>query len=239
MAKVDWDKVSKNYDKEIYSITRWEKKRERILQEFDKFQKSPKVLILGGGSEVYLQKDILSLFPNSKITLSDYSKGMLKISKKNFNHKNIKFVQEDMRKISYEDEFDIIISTNSILMPTIKENNLVFDLCHKALKKGGKLIAYLPSYESCVNLFEKQPENPFHLDHKEQVLADSVDGTKQSFHSNKTIDEVAKKFRSLSQKKVFCSESKEELEHLHGLYGETFPLHLNKQIFEWYVVLGK
>ena len=234
--ELDWDQHSKNYDKEIYSITKWKEKRDRILEELKDGQK---ILIIGCGSEVYLQKDILKEYPNSKIVLSDYFKGMLKQSKKKFNHENLSFKQEDMRKISYEDEFDVIISTNSILMPTIKENNKVFKKCHKALKRDGKLIAYLPSFESCLSMVEKIEENPFELDPKEQVLGDVVDGTRQSFHTTKSIDEVSKGFKSQNLKKVFISESKEELDHVEKLYGEILPRSVCKQIFEWYVVLTK
>ena len=234
--ELDWNQHSKNYDQEIYSITKWKEKRDRILEELKDGQK---ILILGCGSEVYLQKDILKKYPNSKIVLSDFFKGMLKQSKKKFNHENLSFKKENMMDLDYEDEFDVIISTNSILMPTIEENDQVFENCHRALKRNGKLIAYLPSFESCQKMVETLDENPFELDPKEQVLGDVVDGTRQSFHTTRSIDNAARKFKSQSIKRVFISESKEELDHVLDLYGSILPKSVCKGIFEWYVVLTK
>ena len=232
---MSWNDIAKDYDQHVYSITRWSTKRERILSQM---RDGLKILILGCGSEVYLQKDILEKYPNSKITLSDYYDKMLRVSKERFNHENLTFKQEDMKELSYEQEFDVVISTNSILMSTLDENRLVFENIKESLKPEGVLMAYLPSYDSVMNSLSKEPNlnNVFIVDNKEQSLEDPIDHTKQSFHSLGSLKGHLLGLFSYNLEKVSCSETIEEFNHFKELYGSVLSDDLIKEVFEYFII---
>lgn len=233
----NWNECASDYKEKVYSITLWKEKRRRIL---NKLKDSSKILILGAGSENILQKSILEEYPNSNIVISDLYEEMINVSKKTFNHKNLKFKVEDMRSISYTEEFDFVISTNSILMPTIKENNKVFHNCLKALKKDGELISYLPSFESAKYIVSKiNNNNLFKFDHENQTITDGADSTIQSFHTKKSIKNISNIFSTVSTEKVFCSESKEEIDQLYSIYKDFISIDTAKEIYEWFSVFKK
>ena len=232
-----WDQKAKDYEQKVYSITKWKSKRDRILN-----QVSPgdKVLILGCGSATYLQRDLLNK-GNLTITNSDYSLEMIQESKNSFTHASMVYKQEDMRSLSYTQEFDVVISTNSILMESKEENLKVFDNIHKALNPGGKLVAYLPSYDSCLDLAAKNPKirDVLSLKDSELLVEDKVDNTKQSFHSLESIKWSTLLYSSYNLEKVSCSESKEELISLESLYLPVFSVEEVKNIWEYFLVAKK
>lgn len=226
----NWDKISPNYDKLVYSITRFKAKRNRILREI---KDNSNILIIGCGSATYLQKDIMSKYPNVKVTLSDYSPGMLEESKKSYNHSNFNYVCEDMSKIKYKNEFDYVITTNSILFPTIKENDHTIELIIDALKETGKLIGYFPSYESCQNLVRNSFNLP--LDYKEQSLDDGC-GYVQSFFKRDQLEKLTNK-GTPSINVVNCSESYSEIKDMMKIYG--LSKNQAKMVFEFFLVFSK
>ena len=235
---IDWDSHAKNYDKQVYSITKWKSKRDKILKEL---KDNSNILILGCGSETYLQQDIIKHFPNCKITLSDYFSEMINISKNKFNHPSLSFIKEDMLKLEYNKDFDFIISTNSILMPTIKENDLVFNHCYKALKEDGTFIAYLPSYDSCKRSESLNPaiRDLFCMFDEEQRIGDTIDGTEQSFHTKESIEKNMKSFNNYRINVVSCSETEEEFLHFKDLYGDVLSDDIIKEVFEYLVIAKK
>jgi SAM-dependent methyltransferase len=230
MNKNQWCKMAKEYDNLVYSITKFPKKRERILKEL---RDNSRILIIGCGSAVYLQKAILKKFHNCKIVLSDLSQKMLDVSKMNFNSSNVFFIQEDMSKINYRNEFDFVITTNSILFPTIKENNNTIELLIKSLVEGGKLIGYFPSFESCQLL--KHYNVPFNLDLIEQSLDDGC-GFKQSFYTVNQLEKIGTN-NNVKISSVKCDETVSELNSLMDIYNlsETQA----SIVFEHFVVLTK
>lgn len=234
---MNWNDIAKDYSKEVYSITQWKEKRSRII---DRLSDGLHILIIGCGSEVYLQKEILEKYPNSTIVLSDYFEEMLNVSRDKFNHPNLAFAQEDMISIAYSEEFDVVITTNSVLMPTIADNNRVFENLFKSLKIGGMLIGYFPSYDSVLNSLSQDDSLSkfFLIDNKEQALFDGVDGSTQSFHSMESLKKNLSTY-SHSIDKVSCSESEEEFSHFKDLYGSLLSDNLIRQVFEYFVVAIK
>lgn len=168
-------------------------KRDRIINELED---NKKILILCCGYEVCLQKDILKRFPHYAIFCQIFLKRCYFISKRQFNCENLVFKQENMITIDYRDEFDYVISTNSILMSSTEENHQVFENCNKALKRNGVLIAYLPSFESCLSLIRLNPqlECILNLEDNQQVIKDDTDGTCQSFHSLESLEKLSESF---------------------------------------------
>lgn len=223
-----WNELSCNYDEKVYSITKWKPKRDRILAEIIN---PKKILIAGCGSETYLQRDIIDIFPDCIIYLMDISAGMISQSKKNFNHENLVFINQDMSK-KIDVNFDYIISTNSILAETKEFNNTIIEILVSSLFDNGKLIAYLPSWESCINLVTAGVG--LDLNDVEQSLDDGC-GMVQSFFSLNQISEY-EKIGSLTIKSVNCSETIEERISLESIYGLTE--NQSKMVFEYFVTLS-
>src|SRR3989344_1822008 len=64
--------------------------------------------------------------------------------------KNVSLCLEDIRKIKYKNKFDVIISVNSIIMPSYNDIDKSFSNLKKALKKEGRILMILPSMESVI-----------------------------------------------------------------------------------------
>lgn len=148
MEEKEWDKIAKHYHSEIVSPF-YKQKNNKIIAEIKNIKnKKEKTAAEFGCGFFYLGK---SLKHFKKIHASDFSKEMLKIARqKNKFIKNITFKKEDIRKIKYKNKFDIIISINSILMPSIKDIKRSFSNIYRSLKNKGKLILILPSIESAL-----------------------------------------------------------------------------------------
>lgn len=230
-----WDSFAVNYSDEVFSLTKFKRHVDNIINELED---DKKILIIGAGSEVFLQKAILEKLPKSKIIISDYSFKMLEESKKNFNHENLNFELMDMTNINYSDEFDYIISTNSILLNSIEKNNLAFKEITKSLKPDGKLIAYLVSFDSCLNLCKLDPslENVLQLDHKNQSIYDSSEI--QSYHTQLSIRKnmYLNNMKEEKLDKVFLNQE-DEIKEMNKIYGISEDI--LKEVFEYFLVARK
>jgi len=85
-------------------------------------------------------------FPESNILAVDVKEEQVDDCKYFFMKRKldkVKFKIEDLTKISYENEFDFILSVD--VMEHLVEDELVFSNFSKALKKGGKLLINTPS----------------------------------------------------------------------------------------------
>lgn len=229
-----WDSHSENYSKDIFSITQFPRHVENIVKQL---RDNSQILIIGAGSEIYLQKEILNKYPNNKIIISDFSPNMLKESKKKFNHQNLSFEQIDMTNIEYQNKFDYILSTNSILLSTIESNNLAFKEINKALKKNGKLIAYLVSFDATKEVCGDSDELKKYLclSLENQSICDS--GETQSYHTIESIEyNLRFNFRKEHLDKIYLN-TPEELSELSRLY--HLPIDDCKKIFEYFLVCSK
>lgn len=226
-----WNTLSQDYESAIYPITKWIKKRNRITNQLTN---NSKILIIGAGSETYLVQDIINRFPLSSITLLDISTGMLEKSKEKFTNDRIIYLNQDVLKLNLTNSFDCIITTNSLLLPTPADNEKAFKRLIIALKPQGKIIAYLPSFESCLNL-----EQRFHINLNLNKIMQSVDdgiGFQQSFWTKSQLKQFYK-YGTIQHKKIYCSESYPELKTLINLY------HLKKksakEVFEHFIIFTK
>lgn len=232
----NWDLISENYEEAVFSLTKFPRHIDKIILNIEDPEH---ILIIGAGSETYLQEALIKNFPNSKIIISDYSFKMLEKSKEKFNHPNLTFELIDMTKISYKDSFDYIISTNSILLETKEMNDEVFKRIKESLKNKGKFIGFLVSFDSVVNMVNnhKNLEKSLKLDMKNLSIHDSNEI--QSYHTKESIERNIdnNKFKKINLEKVFLNQS-DEIEELSRLY----PSIENKfipQIFEYFLIIEK
>ena len=90
------------------------------------------------------------------LTGVDQDAAVLKIAKEKAEKCGLKFaaIQEDLKDFSLENQYDLIISINSILPPSRDEVSQILRKIRVALKPGGKLYAILPSFDTVQHLHE-------------------------------------------------------------------------------------
>lgn len=213
-----WDGLAENYDKEVYSLTKYPQKRARIVQEI---RDNTRILIAGGGSAVYLQENILEEKKGLNVVLSDFSSSMLATSASKFKNNALSHVGADTGELPFKEEsFDSVVSTNSIVAEERNAVQKMFDSIFKTLKNGGQFIAYLPSYEAAEDFSSFPNETKLKLDQKNFKVWDTVGW--QCFHTQETIrDELAKAgFIDIEISEV-KADSINEMQDLNRLYGSA------------------
>lgn len=216
----DWDKLAEEYDESVYSITSFPEKRKRIINAIND---GDEVLIAGCGSATYLQRAILEDV-DVQVTATDFSEGMTNVSKKGFQHPNLKHEVCDTRQLPFKDKFNAAISTNSIIPPSRDDVIAMYKSMFESLRPGGKLIAYLPSFKLCTDMLKKYPElkEAFEprMDYEQSRFKDTVGW--QCFHTEELTTEELEKVgfdpSNIEIETVRC-ESEHEANELGRLYG--------------------
>lgn len=70
------------------------------------------------------------------------------------NIKNIKFERHDVASLSFDDEFDIVLSVDNI--EHIEDDQKALNCLARAVKRGGTLVLHVPAYERRWFFFEFQ-----------------------------------------------------------------------------------
>ena len=218
----DWSYLAKDYDTKVLSITKTSEKRQRII---DAVENEGKILIVGCGSAIYLQEDLL-LNRNVEIIATDFNKEMLALSQKNFQHPNLQHRCVDARELpeEFKSMFNTVISTNSIIPPTRRDIISIYTSIYQCLKNGGQFLAYLPSYTALQEFVERCPElgemYNKNLDNEQYRFIDTTGW--QCFHTKQLI------FHELQQAgfnpediliEKIPSESVAESEDIARIYG--------------------
>lgn len=208
-----WDNFAEDYSNKIFSITKSPYKRQRILSHLTK---NETILIAGAGSEVYLQKDIIKKMTPQNIIAGDFSEKMIEVSKKGFQHDNLKHEQIDTTNIPYQNHFNSVISTNSIIPVIRKQVEEMYTSIYNSLQPGGKFIAYLPSYNLIEEVLAKMPElkDAFKIDPVQSRFWDTNDW--QCFHTNTLINKefTLAGFSQIKIEKIGAEDNREKKELL-------------------------
>jgi len=109
-------------------------------------QTDRRILILGCGSEINLQRKILlSHAKIEQIVCTDGSQTAIKLAQSNFSNEKICYVNIAHHEISnFITDIDSIVC-NSILSASDQYNREVIGHCYKVLKNSGRLIGVFPS----------------------------------------------------------------------------------------------
>lgn len=145
MNSSDWDKFAEDYYSEVISPIK-NSINNPLLDDLKKIDsKDLRVLEAGCG----LGELVPFLSKNFReVVAFDFSNKMIDLAKQMNKQKNVSLSVLDMTKIDFSDEFDVVVSVNSLLMPDLADLNLAFERIYASLKKGGKLLAIVPSIES-------------------------------------------------------------------------------------------
>jgi tRNA (cmo5U34)-methyltransferase len=136
-----FDSVSTEYDllrrklipcyDDFYNIT---------VSLLDTDNDSPRVLDIGAGTGL-LSSYVLKRLPNAKITLIDFSEGMLEMAKLRFKDRTgVRLVRADYSQFIPEERYNIIVSALSIHHLPDKEKQQLYHRCFQLLEDGGILV---------------------------------------------------------------------------------------------------
>lgn len=121
--------------------------------------KHPKVFDAGTGFAQY-SYFIAKKFPNTKILAVDIKDDYLNDAEnffKKLNFKNVDFKIDDLRKINYQNEFDLILCVD--VMEHIDDDEKVLRNFFNALKKEGYLIINTPSIYGGSDVHDAEDES--------------------------------------------------------------------------------
>ena len=152
MKAKDWDELAEKekYYQEILSPIKEQKARQKILR---KIGRGRKAIDLGCG----LGEMIPYLIERyDEVVAIDFSQKMVERARE----KGGKVERADLRNLKKYRGFDLAVSINSIIVPSVKEVDKIFKEVRKTLKEGGRLLAVLPSMNSVLYVamlvYEKQ-----------------------------------------------------------------------------------
>lgn len=179
MNSKQWDKLANRYHEEVISPF-YGKVNNPLFSELKRVEnKNKKSVAEFGCGLFYLGKELCSAF--KRVHASDFSSEMIRLAKQRNKFDNLVVKKEDITKLKYKEEFDVVISVNSMIMPSHKDINSAFGNLYRALKKEGDCFLVLPSMESVLyhGLLLLNDE----IKVKEEKVAKTV--AKRKFENNK------------------------------------------------------
>lgn len=251
MKDNEWDELStvKKYFEEVISPFSDERAAAVIRRTIGRFASKRKTILeLGCGIGVlvpFMSENF------KKVFATDYSQGMVnRAMKMNRKVKNVNFKKKDMRKLNYNNHFDVIVMVNSLISPSIKQVSHIISNIYKSLKERGVLVGVIPSMEyalyAAMLVYERESQsNPKHVavkKTKEIIGARSYDfmlgfvsdeGKKQKHFYE---FEIEYRLRKAGFKKIKISKIYYSWDAL-GNPDAYFPT--EKPIWDWLVVARK
>jgi len=226
----EWDNFAGDYDQKVYSITSFPEKRKRIIDNIV----PGKIFIAGTGSATYLNRDLIKN-PLNYVVAADFNAEMFRKAQSKFTSPRMIYMYADTTDLPFFDEFDTIISTNSILPENPEQVQAMFDNIYKSLKKGGKFVVYLPSFDANLELTRKFPEYDLRLDETLERVWDTTGW--QTFQTEISLRNRLAKSNFLEAKiQKIGIESEKEAQVMEDIYKFDYR---NKDWFEYFVVASK
>ncbi|MFH1275618.1 MAG: class I SAM-dependent methyltransferase [Candidatus Woesearchaeota archaeon] len=162
MEQQQWDRCAEVYHEEV--VSPFTKGVENpLFAEIKKIKhKSEKNVAEFGCGFFNLGETLAKSFKD--VYASDFSSKMIKIAKeKNGHHYNVSIIQEDLRTMQHQNKFDVVISVNSLLMPSSVDIRKALSNIYSSIKPYGDIFLIVPSMEAVLYhgllLFEKELNN--------------------------------------------------------------------------------
>ncbi|GMQ95297.1 MAG: hypothetical protein BMS9Abin13_410 [Patescibacteria group bacterium] len=141
-----WDQAAGTYESDVFHLTKYPRAIEKVMAHI----RRGKVLDLGCGPLGHML-GALAAHGCDPMGL-DISPTMVRETKKHFKGR---VVCDDARGTALESNFfDSVVSINSILPEERPDVLKIFAEVHRVLKPGGRLVAFLPSYDYVTKLAE-------------------------------------------------------------------------------------
>lgn len=223
-----WNAFSESYDELVFSLTKYPQRRALITSGIE----NGVVVNIGTGSTPYLNKDLIN---NGNVVLAcDFCESMLRVAKLRFSHKLLKYILGNSCYLPLNDNsVDNVVSVNSILSPERFQVQQIFNEAYRVLKSGGKLIAFLPSFD-CGEQYDLA-ELGIDVDQEQKREYDTSGW--QCYHTPETIEEEVGQagFTDIQYRRIYM-DSLEEIADLKKLYGFDTS---NNQIYEYLLIAKK
>ncbi|MBR9701222.1 class I SAM-dependent methyltransferase [Candidatus Woesearchaeota archaeon] len=208
-----WAEFAQNYDEKIYSVTRFSKNRDYLLERVP----HGRILNLGTGPTPYLNQDLLSR--GDKVVASDYCAGMLAEAQRLFTADGLNFVLSDARQETpWKGIFDGVVSINVILPETQDQVAKMLNYVYESLNVGGTFVGLFMSFEY-INMLNNTPDFPAdeELDFENLRVHDTTGW--QCAQSKQSLSEHLEKAKFFNFNiETIHYDSPEELESFLSLY---------------------
>ena len=138
-----WKPFSLEYEAKVFSLTSFSAPRKRILREV-----VPGVVVDVGCGPLGLMLREIARLPGTRAVGSDFGCEMIAESRRRTEGYAVQYLLADNRYLPIRSSsIDTIVAVNSFLPETRGEVELVFEEVARVLRKGGRLVAVLPSFE--------------------------------------------------------------------------------------------
>jgi ubiquinone/menaquinone biosynthesis C-methylase UbiE len=138
-----WRSFSLEYEAKVFSLTSFAARRERILREV-----VPGVVVDAGCGPLGLMLREIARLPATQAVGIDFSSQMIAESRHRTEGYAVQYVLADNRYLPLgNSSVDTLVAVNSFLPETRAEVELIFEEVGRVLRKGGRLVAVLPSFE--------------------------------------------------------------------------------------------
>lgn len=147
----DWAAAhADGYSKTVFSITPDSGVRERTLHEIRTILQSipnstPRILLPGCGSETVLENDIAQKIEPKPLVLCTDFEDVVKTAKHRNPSTSVIYEARNSKNLGFVDVFDAVIVMNSVVAPTVAENDRMLVSFCEALTPGGALIGLFPT----------------------------------------------------------------------------------------------
>jgi len=206
-----WIRFSECYDQKVFSLTKFKKNREAILQRIG----NGKILNLGTGPTSYMNKELVRL---GVVTAKDFCQNMLDVAVKEYKHPNLEYKLADSTNLPFGAEFDYVIALNSILPPEREQVVEIYKQVRKVLKKEGKFVAVLAAWDVSGHINEELGENAVEVNWDKKAEKDTNGW--QCTHTPGTIYfEMKKAGWTNFDIEILFLDSNEEINEISRLYG--------------------
>jgi tRNA (cmo5U34)-methyltransferase len=141
LIRQQFDAVAQNYDNE----------RRQLIPCFDDFygtaaswihtdKRNPSILDLGAGTGLF-SSYARHKFPGASLTLIDLSSEMLRVARERFkNNDNVQYIKADYTQFSFDQSYDIILSSLSIHHLSHAHKSKLFHTIFRLLSNGGVFV---------------------------------------------------------------------------------------------------
>ena len=180
MKLKEWDKLTNKYFEEILSPFA-KGVDSPIYRTIKSIKNKNKVIDIGTGLGVlvpFLSKNF------KQVVAIDFSEKMIKNAKKKNKQNNVTFLVKDMTKLKeFYNTFNVAVSINSIIMPSLVDVKKTFQEVYNILKPNGILIGVFPaieseSYEALLTFereFKKTKDEEKAINNTHRLIGDNYD----------------------------------------------------------------
>jgi SAM-dependent methyltransferase len=210
-----WEELSHLYESKVFSVTSFRERRQRILREI-----VPGAVADVGCGPLGLMLSEICRLPKTIAIGSDSCLEMIVQSRNKTESCDVRYVVADNRQLPFpSSSMDTIVSINSFVPESREDVELMFQQSKRVLRKGGRLVAMLPSFE--MSLIARDTwRMPVRLDlkgHREWETSGW-----QCFYTEADIHELVRKnrFPDYRLDRVAFS-TPEEVTQIRRVYGDS------------------